>query len=105
MQVIDVAVVLDGGVAAAGAVLVRVVLRDECAMSISPSSAVRRRGRLQFGGVRQRVMNQIGNVPIREGVIDVVAVPPPDDQPFRAQNAQPLRHGRELLARPPPRSR
>lgn len=47
--------------------------------------------------MRQSVEDQVGDVPIREGVVQVVPVPPPDDQPFLAKNANPLGDGGELL--------
>jgi hypothetical protein len=63
VQVIDVAVVPDGFVAAIGAVLVLVVFVMDAHSSIS---FVRGHGHcLQLGGVCQGVLKQIGNVPIR----------------------------------------
>lgn len=55
------------------------------------------RGRVQLVRVRQCVQDQIGNVPIREGVEDMVAIAPPGDQPFVAEDAQPLRDSREFF--------
>jgi hypothetical protein len=80
VQVIGVVAVAEGRVAAAGAVLVRVSLVMGGHAQVS--SLLSRWGRFRFGGVRQRVMNQIGHVPICQCVIQVVAFPPPHDQPF-----------------------
>src|SRR5437660_1115026 len=55
-------------------------------------------GPVQFFGVGQRVEDQIDDVPICQGVIDVVPGPPADNQPFAAEQLQPLRDRRELLA-------
>ena len=56
-----------------------------------------RRGRVQLESVGQRVLNQIGDVPIREGVDQVIPLPASNDESFGAKYAKPLRNGRELL--------
>jgi hypothetical protein len=45
----------------------------------------------------QRVEYQIDDVPIRQCVVDVVAIPAPDDQPFPTQKFQSLRDCGELF--------
>ena len=47
--------------------------------------------------MRQRVCNQIDNVPIRKRIVDVVAIAPPGNQALAAKYSQPLRHGGELI--------
>ena len=53
--------------------------------------------RFQFAGVVEGVPDQIGNVPIRERVVNVVAVAPTPNQAFAPQQPQPLRNRRKLL--------
>jgi len=53
--------------------------------------------RFEFTGVIEGVFDQIGDVPIRNRVVNVVAVPTPTDQAFAAQEPQALRHGREFI--------
>lgn len=64
VQVIDMAIVLDGRVAAVGAVLVRVTLVMSRHSNVSLLGSMRC-DRIQLGGVGQRVQNQIDDVSIR----------------------------------------
>jgi len=48
--------------------------------------------------MRQRVFNQIGDVPIRQCVKQVRPLTPPRDQALGPEQAKSLRDGRELLA-------
>lgn len=45
----------------------------------------------------QAAANQIGNVRVRERVVDVLPLPPPRDEPVVAQEFEPLRYGRHFL--------
>jgi hypothetical protein len=56
-----------------------------------------RRRRFQLVSVGQRVLNQIGNVPIRQCVEQMRAFATAGDEPFTAQEPKPLTHGRELV--------
>ena len=56
------------------------------------------RSRLQLGGMRQRVEYEIDYVPIRQCVMDVVAVPPAGDESLAAKQFQALRDGCKFLA-------
>src|SRR5260370_935245 len=47
--------------------------------------------------MRQRILDQIDHVPIRQGVIDVRALAAADHQARIAQDPQTLRNGREFL--------
>ena len=83
VQVIDVPFVLNASVAAFRAVLMAVIV---VMMGHEMFSLVRRLRRLpfQFKGVGQRILNEIDNVSIRQGVDDVIAFAPPRDQAFGA---------------------
>jgi hypothetical protein len=98
VQVIDVVAVLDRRVAAIRAVLVVVflVVGGHVSVSFAPLGG---RLRLQLVGVGQRVVNQIGDVPIRQCVKQVRPLPATHDQPFAPQQPEPLRHRREFLSR------
>jgi len=98
VEVIGMTVVLDGRVAAAGAVLVRMAgLGVRLAHGISSLGSARPRRRFQFRGVSQRVLDQTGNVLVCQSVKQVRSLTAAADQPFAAKDAQSLRHGREFL--------
>ena len=48
--------------------------------------------------MRQRVLHKIGNMLIRQRIVDVFALSPPDDQFLAPQHPEPLRNGRKALA-------
>lgn len=101
VQIVGVAVMLNGSVTAAGAVLMSMVgvdVRHDLApdwgkpeisrgiawLRTSPTVAV------QLVGVRQRVGDQFGNVVVGQRIVDVLAGAPLCDDPFTAQQLQPL---------------
>lgn len=95
VQIIDVAIMLDAGMTAIGAVLVAMIFVMFCHVKLSYVRCgwpVR-----QFDGMGQGVQDKIGNVPIREGVVKVITIPATDDQPFAAQDTQPLGDCGELV--------
>ena len=96
VQIIDMAVVHDAGVAAVRAVLVGVPL---VMMRHDPISLLRslRRVTFQLEGMRQRVLNQVGNVPICQCVEKMIPISPSNDQALRAKNAKSLRDCREFI--------
>ena len=55
-----------------------------------------RRNRVEFRRVCQRVQNQIGDMPIRKSIENMVAIAASCDESFAAENAKPLRNGREF---------
>jgi hypothetical protein len=48
-------------------------------------------------GVGQRVIDQVGHVPVCQRVEEVGPFPPPDHQPLAPQDPEPLGHGGKLL--------
>jgi len=90
VEIIHVAVVLNGGVAAAGTVLMRVArVQMSCTHRLLSFLKVvilrlhgTRRGCFQLVRVRQGVVNKIGHVPIRQRVKQVRSRAPPHDQSF-----------------------
>ena len=105
VQIIDVAIVLDGRVAAVGAVLVRVVRMNRLSSChdspflggrvVSTSGPQWATGQLL--GVLPRVKYQIGDVPIRQCVKNMRPLPAACDDALDAKGAEPLRDCRELL--------
>jgi hypothetical protein len=97
VQVIDMGIVVDGRVAAIWAVLVVVLCVMGCHGSFRSFLGGWRRDRVQFSGMGQRIEQQIDNVPIRQCIINVVALAPPNDEPLAAEQPKPLRDRRKLL--------
>jgi hypothetical protein len=52
-----------------------------------------------FASVLKRGADDVGDMRICDCVVNVLAVAAPRDEPFRAQHAEALRHGREILGR------
>jgi hypothetical protein len=96
MKVINVTFVDDARVPAVGPVLMGVafVVRSHGSFSFLGLHAW---SSFQFDSMRQGVLNQIGHMPIGQCVIQVVAFATANNQPFRAENAEALGDGRELV--------
>jgi len=58
-----------------------------------------RRVRIQLEGVRQRVLNHVGDVPICQCTNQVIAAAAANDQTFGAEDAETLRDRGELFVR------
>jgi hypothetical protein len=95
VQVIDMAFVQDGLMAAVGAMLMAMVLvkfRHDYLLLVRPG-----RFRFEFTGMRQRVLYQIDNVSIRQSVKNVSSFPAAANEFLPVENAKPLGDRRKLL--------
>ncbi len=83
--------VLDRGVAAGFAVLVRVVVMMIHLLAPWNYGLMCRIGiSFRLGGMSQRVLDEIDDVPIGQCIEEMRSLPAADDQPFAAQQAQAL---------------
>ena len=93
MQVVGVTFVDDRGVSAGRTVIVFVTF-----VMVRHDIHLLLRKCVQFVRVGQCIQNQVGDVPIRERVIEVVAVTTTGQQSLAMEDAEPLGNGRELFA-------
>jgi hypothetical protein len=96
VQVIDVTIVLDRGVPAAGAmfmIVVRVFLTTHRNLLLNRL----RRRRKVLRRVFQRIVQQPCHVPVGQAVVDMPGLTAPTEQACPVQGLQPCRHGAELV--------
>ena len=92
VQVIDVTIVLDRGVPAAGAmfmIVVRVFLTAHRSLLLN---GLRRRRKV-LRSVFQRIVQQPCHVPVGQAVVDMPGLTAPTEQTCPVQGLQPCRHG------------
>jgi hypothetical protein len=94
VQVIDVTIVLDRGVPAAGAMLMIVVRVFLAAHRSLLVNGLRRRRKV-LRRVFQRIVQQPCHAPVGQAVVEVPGLTAPTEQACPVQGLQPCRHGAE----------